>query len=97
MPRMMATITGSNVACPWIMNGQTLSAAAHMDIIVRARQRRMPQTGETAEGLATGKSISDAPSMQCKYSAQAYSRLAVEAFVSIDTVLYFLKKVSLLF
>jgi hypothetical protein len=44
----------------------------------------MPEIGEIAVGLETGSdSTSGVPSMQWRYSAQAYSEVAVVAFVSI--------------
>jgi hypothetical protein len=65
------------------MNGQTFNWASHIDKTVKARQRRMPQTGEGTTGLDTGKSMSDAPSMQWRYSAQAYWGFEGVALLSI--------------
>jgi hypothetical protein len=81
---MIPTITGSNVGWPLIKNGQTGSPAAQYEITVRIRHRRMPEMGEATVGLDTGnESTSGVPSMQWRYSAQAYLELAVVASVSI--------------
>src|ERR1700722_16396665 len=84
MPRTIAIMTGSNVGRALIWKGQTLSAASHIEDIPKAKQRRMPQIGEATTGLDIGREYSSGiPSMQCRYSAQAYSGFGIVGLESI--------------